>query len=70
MKIRLLLLAFLCTSVFNAILAESPSYTQTKNLTAIVALKSGAFSFIPIKYNEATKTITSVIQKDRSAESC
>jgi hypothetical protein len=57
----MLLLTFFSTSVFNDILAESPSYKQTKTLTANVALKSGAFSFIPIKYNEAIKTITSLI---------
>jgi alpha-D-xyloside xylohydrolase len=31
MKLRLLLLSFLCSSVFNALLAEPPSYIQTKD---------------------------------------
>ena len=68
MKPRLLLLIFLCSSFSNVLLAVSSTLNVYTGAAASFNLyedegtnynyEEGAFSIIPIKYNEATKAIT------------
>jgi alpha-D-xyloside xylohydrolase len=46
MKLRLLLLTFFCTSYFNALLAEPPSYIETKD--GVIVFTDAAFTGISI----------------------
>jgi len=42
MKLRLLVLIFSCSSFFNALLAEPPSYVETKN--GVIAFTDPVFT--------------------------